>query len=61
MFGKEVGVQPLVGSKGMNICDRANEERGRRSAPGPFSWYINRRAVSEVKHVLTAGGYVALP
>ena len=61
MFGKEVGVQPLLGSKDMDICDRANGGNRGRHLPWPFSWCLAQRALPEVKYVLTAGGYVALP
>lgn len=61
MFGEEVRIQPLVGSKNMNICDRASGENRRRQLPWPFSWCLAQRALPEVKYALTVNGYIALP
>jgi len=61
MLGEKVGIQPLLGSKNMNICDRANGEDGRRCLPWPFSWCLAQRALPELKCVLTIHGYITLP
>ncbi len=61
MFGRQVKIQPLLGSKNTNVSDRANEESGRRSSPGAFSWYLAQRALPELKYVATMSGYVVLP
>lgn len=61
MFGKEVRTQPVLGSKNMNICDRANGENRRHYSPWRFSWCLARRALPEMKYVLTSNGYVVLP
>ena len=61
MFAKEGPVQPLLGSKNLNICDRANEENRPHSSPGPLSWYFVERALPESKYVLTINGYAVLP
>ena len=60
MLGKEVRTQPVLGSKKMNICDRANGENGRRYLPWPFSWCLAQRALPEVKYMLTINGYITL-
>lgn len=60
MFGEEVRIQTLLGSKNMNICDRANVENRRRHLPWPFSWCLAQRALPEVKYVLTTNGYITL-
>lgn len=61
MFGKEVRIQPLLGSKNMNIGDRANGENRRRYLPWLFSWCLAQRAGLEVKYALTINGYITLP
>jgi hypothetical protein len=61
MFAKQGPVQPLLGSRNMNICDRAKEGNGPHSSPGPLSWYFAQRALPESKYVLTIKGYVILP
>jgi len=61
MFGKEVRTQPVLGSKNMNICDRASEENRRHYSLGPFSWCLARRALPELRYVLTISGYIVLP
>jgi hypothetical protein len=61
MLGKKVRIQPLMGSKDMNICHRANGENGCCHSTGPFSWYLARCAVPEMKYVLTINGYIILP
>lgn len=61
MFGEEVRIQPLLGSRNMNICDRANVEHRRGLLPWPFSWCLAERALPEVKYVLTVNGYTVLP
>lgn len=60
MLGKEVRIQPFLGSKKMNICDRAHGENGRRYLPWPLSWCLAQRALPEVKYVLTVNGYMTL-
>ena len=60
MLGKEVRTQPVLGSKKMNICDRAHGENGRRYLPWPFSWCLAQRALPEVKYMLTINGYITL-
>lgn len=60
MFGKEVRIHPLWGSKNMNVSDRANRENGNRSSPGPLSWYLTENALPDLKYALTATGYVVL-
>jgi hypothetical protein len=61
MFARQVPVQRLLGSKKMNVCDRANRENEPRSSAGPFSWYFAQRALPELKYVLTNNGYTVLP
>jgi hypothetical protein len=61
MFAKQLPVQRLLGSRRMNVCDRANKENGALSSAGPFSWYFAQRAVPELKYVLTNNGYTVLP
>jgi hypothetical protein len=61
MFAKQVPVQRLLGSKKMNVCDRADTQNGPRSSPGPLSWYFAQRALPELKYVLTSNGYTVLP
>jgi len=61
MLRKEVRMQPLVGSKNMNYCDRASGENGRSHSLGPLPWYLAPRALPELKYVLTSNGYMALP
>jgi hypothetical protein len=61
MARAQIRIQPLVGSKNMNIADRAKGKEERRSSSGPFSWYIAQRSVPESKYVLTINGYVILP
>jgi hypothetical protein len=60
MFTKQVPVHRLLGSKKMNVCDRAGKEDG-RSSSGPDSWYFDQRAMRELKYVLTSNGYAVLP
>jgi hypothetical protein len=60
MFAKQAPVHRLLGSKKMNVCDRASKENG-RSSTGPYSWYFARPALPEVKYVLTGNGYAVLP
>ena len=60
MFARQGPVQPLLGSKRMNICDRASKENEHHS-PGLYSWYIAQRALPESKYVLTINGYAILP
>jgi hypothetical protein len=60
MFGRQVRIQPVLGSKNMNISDRANEGDGLRSSSGIFSWRLAQRALPELKYVLTINGYVTL-
>jgi len=60
MFAKQVPVHHLLGSKKMNICDRASKKNGHPS-PGPYSWYFAERALPELKYVLTRNGYAVLP
>jgi hypothetical protein len=60
MFERQIKTQPVLGSKNMNISDRANEEDGRRSSSGIFSWRLAQRALPELKYVLTINGYVTL-
>jgi hypothetical protein len=61
MFAKQVAVQALLGSKEMDICDRANEQSEPRSSAGPLSWYFAQRTLPELKYVLTNKGYSVLP
>jgi hypothetical protein len=60
MFAKQAPVHRLLGSKKMNIGDRASKENGRPST-GPCSWYFAQRALPEPKYVLTSNGYTVLP
>jgi len=61
MFGRQMKIQPLWGSRNINVSDRANEENGHRSSSGVFSWCLAQRALPELKYVLTTNGYVILP
>jgi hypothetical protein len=60
MFERQIKTQPVLGSKNMNICDRANERDGVRSSSVLFSWYFAQRALPELKYVLTNKGYMVL-
>jgi hypothetical protein len=60
MIAKQSRIQPLLGSKDMNVSDRANEKNGHRSSSGPLSWYFAERALPELKYGLTINGYVVL-
>jgi hypothetical protein len=42
MFAKQSWVHRLLGSKNMNICDRASKEHG-RPLPESYSWYFAAR------------------
>ena len=61
MLAKQAPTQPLLGSKKLNIGDRANQENKPDSSPGPLSWCVAQRALPELKYVLTSNGYVVLP
>jgi len=61
MFAKQAPTQPHLGSKKMNISDRANQESRPRSSPGPLCWYLAQRELPELKYVLTNNGYAVLP
>jgi len=61
MARAQIRMQPLVGSKNMNIADRAKGKGERRSSSGPFFWYISQRGLPELKYLLTTNGYVILP
>lgn len=60
MFAKQMPVHRPLGSKKINICDRASKENGSPST-GPNSWYFAQRALPELKYALTSNGYVVLP
>jgi len=61
MARAQIRIQPLVGSKNLNIADRARGKEERRSSSGPFSWYVAQPGLPELKYVLTINGYVILP
>ena len=61
MLREEVRMQPVLGSKNMDICDRASGENRRGQLPWPFSWCLTERALPGVKYALTTNGYIALP
>lgn len=61
MIERQIKIHPLLGSKNMNISDRANEPNGRRDSSGVFSWYLAQPALPELKYVMTINGYVILP
>ena len=60
MLGRQMNIQPLLGSKDMNVSDRANQENGRHSSSGSLSWCLADRALPELKYVLTINGSVTL-
>jgi hypothetical protein len=60
MFVRQSRIQPLLGSKGMNISDRAHEPNERRYS-SVLSWYLAQPAPPELRYVLTINGYVILP
>jgi hypothetical protein len=60
MFERQIKTQPVLGSRNMNISDRANEEDELRSSSGILSWRLAQRALPELKYVLTINGYVTL-
>jgi len=60
MFAKQRPVHRLLGSKRINVCDRASKENG-GSPTGPNSWLFAQRALPELKYVLTSNGYTVLP
>ena len=61
MLRKEARIQPFMGSKNMNVCDRASEKSGRFHSPRPLPWYLAPGAWPKLKYVLTSNGYIALP
>jgi hypothetical protein len=61
MARAQIRIQPLLGSKNLNIADRAKGKGERRSSSGLFSWYVAQRALPELKYLLTTNGYVILP
>lgn len=61
MFRIETRVQLLPAGRDINVSDRANEQRMRRSWSGPLSWFLVQPALPGSSYALTANGYVVLP
>jgi hypothetical protein len=61
MIERQIETQPVLGSKDINISDRANEPNSRRPSQRLLSWYLAQLALLGLKYSLTAGGYVILP
>ena len=61
MNERQIGTHPLLGSKDVNVSDRASDTNERGYSSRAFSWYLAQPALPNLKYALTLNGYLILP